>query len=158
MTTKNINLKKGTGASKQVFAPNTTSANVADIARNQALSASLQSIIERNALGYPAFVTKICPEDNTVVLGSEEALTCDSFLCREVNFQAISEPTKGEKVRCLAKARYHQTERPATIEMTDEGLVKVKLDEAVKGVSPGQSAVFYDEDGHVVGGGLIVRD
>ena len=109
------------------------------------------------ALGYPAFVTKICPEDNTVVLGSEEALMCDSFLCREVNFQAISEPTKGEKVRCLAKARYHQTERPATIEMTNEGLVKVKLDEAVKGVSPGQSAVFYDEDGHVVGGGLIVR-
>ena len=41
--------------------------------------------------------------------------------------------------------------------MLDNGLVSVKLDEAVKGVSPGQSAVFYDEGGHVAGGGLIVR-
>ena len=109
------------------------------------------------ALGYPAFVTKICPEDNTVVLGSEDALLCDSFICRDVNFQAIAEPSKGEKVRCLAKARYHQTERPATVESIGECLVSVKLDEAVKGVSPGQSAVFYDEEGRVIGGGLIAR-
>ena len=80
---------------------------------------------------------------------------CDTFLCREVNFQSVAVPAAGDKIRCLAKARYHQTERPATIEMLDSGLVSVKLDEAVKGVSPGQSAVFYDEDGHVVGGGLI---
>ena len=107
------------------------------------------------ALGYPAFVTRICPEDNTVVLGTEEDLMCGSFLCRNVNFQAIAEPSKGEKVRCLAKARYHQTEREASIEVIDSGIVRVELDEAVKGVSPGQSAVFYDEKGHVIGGGLI---
>ena len=53
MANKNVNLKKG----QNNLIPNTTSANVADIARNQALSASLQSIIERNALGYPAFAT-----------------------------------------------------------------------------------------------------
>ena len=109
------------------------------------------------ALGYPAFVTKICPENNTVVLGTEGSLMCDTFLCRDVNFQSVAAPAAGDKIRCLAKARYHQTERPATIEMLDNGLVSVKLDEAVKGVSPGQSAVFYDEEGHVVGGGLIVR-
>ena len=82
---------------------------------------------------------------------------CGSFLCRDVNFQSIPEPEPGDKIRCLAKARYHQTERPATIRMLDNALVSVKLDEAVKGVSPGQSAVFYDESGHVLGGGLIVR-
>ena len=109
------------------------------------------------ALGYPAFVTKICPENNTVVLGTEGSLMCDTFLCRDVNFQSVAAPAAGDKIRCLAKARYHQTERPATIEMLDNGLVSAKLDEAVKGVSPGQSAVFYDEEGHVVGGGLIVR-
>lgn len=109
------------------------------------------------ALGYPAFVTKICPENNTVVLGTEEDLMCCSFLCRDVNFQSIPLPSVGEKIRCLAKARYHQTERPAFIEVLDNGLVSVMLDEPVKGVSPGQSAVFYDEDGRVVGGGLIAR-
>lgn len=109
------------------------------------------------ALGTPAFVTKICPEDNTVVLGTEEDLMCGSFLCRDVNFQSIPEPSAGVKIRCFAKARYHQTERPAVIEVTEGGPVSVTLDEPVKGVSPGQSAVFYDEDGRVVGGGLIAR-
>ena len=110
------------------------------------------------ALGYPAFVTKIDTKNNTVVLGTEDALMCDEFLCREVNFLSIPEMQAGDTVRCLAKARYHQTERPATLEMLEDGRVKVKLDEAVKGVSPGQSAVFYDENGCVVGGGLIVRE
>ena len=107
------------------------------------------------ALGYPAFVTKINVKDNTVVLGTEESLMCDSFFCRDVNFQSIPEPSEGEKIRCLAKARYHQTERPATVEMISAGRVKVTFDEAVKGVSPGQSAVFYDDNGCVVGGGII---
>lgn len=110
------------------------------------------------ALGYPAFVTRINTENNTVVLGTEESLMCDSFFCRDVNYLSIPEPSPGEKIRCLAKARYHQTERPATIEQLGGGRVKVTLGEAVKGVSPGQSAVFYDENGCVVGGGLIVRE
>lgn len=110
------------------------------------------------ALGYPAFVTKIDTKNNTVVLGTEDALMCDEFLCREVNFLSIPGMQTGETVRCLAKARYHQTERPATLELLEDGRVKVKLDETVKGVSPGQSAVFYDENGCVVGGGRIVRE
>ena len=109
------------------------------------------------ALGYPAFVTRIDSENNTVVLGTEDSLMCGTFLCREVNFLSVPEPHAGDVIRCFAKARYHQTERPATLEMMEDGRVKVTLDEAVKGVSPGQSAVFYDENGCVVGGGLIVR-
>jgi tRNA-specific 2-thiouridylase len=109
------------------------------------------------ALGYPAFVTRIDSENNTVVLGTEDSLMCGTFLCREVNFLSVPEPHAGDVIRCFAKARYHQTERLATLEMMEDGRVKVTLDEAVKGVSPGQSAVFYDENGCVVGGGLIVR-
>ena len=109
------------------------------------------------ALGYPAFVTRIDTKNNTVVLGTEESLMCDSFFCRDVNFQSVPGPEAGETIKCFAKARYHQTERPATVEALDDGRVKVTLSEAVKGVSPGQSAVFYDENGCVVGGGLIVR-
>ena len=107
------------------------------------------------ALGYPAFVTKICPENNTVVLGTEDALLCDTFLCRDVNWQSIPGIEPGSKIRCLAKARYHQPARPATLELAEGDLLKITLDEAVKGVSPGQSAVFYDEGGYVIGGGKI---
>ena len=107
------------------------------------------------ALGYPAFVVRICPENNTVVLGNEDSLMRDTFICRDVNFLSIPEPSEGDKVRCFAKARYHQVEREAEIEMLESNKVKVTLSEAVKGVSPGQSAVFYDDDGCVVGGGII---
>ncbi len=107
------------------------------------------------ALGHPAFVVKICPENNTVVLGTEAALMVDDFCCRDVNFLSIPEPSEGDKIRCLAKARYHQTERPATVEYLGGSKVRIKLDEAVKGVSPGQSSVFYDENGCVIGGGII---
>ena len=79
----------------------------------------------------------------------------DDFYCRDVNFLSIPEPSEGDKIRCLAKARYHQNERPATVECLGGSKVRIKLDEAVKGVSPGQSSVFYDENGCVVGGGII---
>ena len=107
------------------------------------------------ALGVPAFVVKICPENNTVVLGTEDDLLVDTFFCRNVNFQSVPEPAEDDKIRCFAKARYHQTERPATVESLGGGKVKIVLDEPVKGVSPGQSSVFYDENGCVVGGGII---
>lgn len=109
------------------------------------------------ALGHPAFVTRINPEDNTVVLGSEESLMVNEFVCRDVNFLSIPEPAEGEKVSCLVKARYHQLERPATIEAMKDGLVRVVLEESLKGVTPGQSAVFYDGEGRVIGGGIICR-
>ena len=107
------------------------------------------------ALGYPAFVTRINPDDNTVVLGLEKSLMCSSFFCSSVNFLSIPEPAEGEKVRCLVKSRYHQLERPAVIEALADGRVRVDLEDALKGVTPGQSAVFYDEDGRVIGGGVI---
>ncbi len=107
------------------------------------------------ALGYPAFVKRICPEDNTVVLGTEDSLLCDTFFCRDMNYQSIAPLGPGEKTRCLAKARYHQPARPATLEAMPDGTVKVTLDQAVRGVSPGQSAVFYDEAFRVIGGGKI---
>ena len=108
------------------------------------------------ALGYPAFVTRINAEDNTVVLGTEEDLMCSSFCCRDVNFMSIPELEPGCSVQCLVKARYHQNARPAEVTSLGDGRVKVSLVEAVMGVSPGQSAVFYDGEGRVVGGGIIV--
>ena len=52
-TTKSGNLKMNSG--QDHFAPNTLTDNVADPARKQVLSISLQNIVERNALGYPTF-------------------------------------------------------------------------------------------------------
>jgi len=39
--------------------------------------------------------------------------------------------------------------------LTDENTLLIEFDEPVKGPAPGQSAVFYDDDGCVMGGGII---
>ena len=109
------------------------------------------------ALGVPAYVTKIIPERNEVVLGNEMSLMSDSFICRDVNFMSIEDLEDGIRLECFIKSRYHQPVRPGFIEKAPEGRVKVTLSAPVKGVSPGQSAVFYDDKGYVIGGGKIDR-
>jgi tRNA-specific 2-thiouridylase len=109
------------------------------------------------ALGFPAYVTKINPEANEVVLGIESDLLSDSFTCRDVNFMSIEEPSEGTLVPCLVKARYHQKPMKATLQMLSEGHIMVIPAEPLKSVCPGQSAVFYDDKGYVIGGGIIDR-
>ena len=57
MATKKGNILVKTSSGKANFAPNTITTCVADPGRGQALSASLESLIEKNALGYPTFST-----------------------------------------------------------------------------------------------------
>ena len=109
------------------------------------------------ALGFPAYVTKINPDRNEVVLGIESDLLSDSFTCRDVNFMSIEEPSEGTRVSCLVKARYHQKPMKATLETLSEGHVRVIPESPLKSVCPGQSAVFYDDKGYVIGGGIIDR-
>ena len=61
----------------------------------------------------------------------------------------------GEKIRALAKIRYHHKEQPADIVGISEEKICIRFDEPVRAATPGQSAVFYDEEGCVLGGGII---
>ena len=106
------------------------------------------------ALGFPAFVLKICPEDNTIVLGPEFSLSKDEIICRDVNLMSM-ETLPDSPLSCFVKTRYHQPVRPASLVRLDDGKVKVLPEASIKGVSPGQSCVFYDKDGYVIGGGII---
>ena len=110
------------------------------------------------ALGFPAYVTRIIPDTDEVVLGSELSLMSSSFICRELNFMSIEDIPEGETLDCFIKARYHQPLQAASLEKLSDGRVKVILRSPVKGVTPGQSAVFYDANGYVIGGGRIDRN
>ncbi|MBR6850852.1 MAG: tRNA 2-thiouridine(34) synthase MnmA [Lachnospiraceae bacterium] len=107
------------------------------------------------ALGEPAYVKEIRTETNEVVLAPDSSLYSDTVVCGDVNFMSIAPLAVGEKIRCRAKIRYHHTPQPAELEMLAEDTVQIRFDAPVRAVTPGQSAVFYDEDNCVVGGGVI---
>ena len=107
------------------------------------------------ALGEPAYVKEIRTETNEVVLAPDSSLYRDTVVCGDVNFMSIAPLAVGEKIRCLAKIRYHHTPQSAELEMLDEDTVQIRFDAPVRAVTPGQSAVFYDEEHRVVGGGVI---
>ncbi|MBR6918190.1 MAG: tRNA 2-thiouridine(34) synthase MnmA [Clostridia bacterium] len=107
------------------------------------------------AFGYPAYVKEIRPDRNEVVIGDEESLYSSVLLCGDVNYMSIAGINKGERVSCFAKIRYRHKGQPATVEAADCGMVKVTFENPVRAATPGQSAVFYDGDGCVIGGGII---
>jgi len=60
----------------------------------------------------------------------------------------LTEPTKA-----IVKIRYKDKGSPATLYHEDDK-IKIIFDEAQKAITPGQSAVFYDDE-NVIGGGII---
>ncbi len=95
------------------------------------------------ALGYPAFVTHIDAENNRVTLGKRDDLyTCEVPLGRYSFRGREDEPVD-------AQIRYRS--HPSRAMMRNGYLF---FDEPVWAVTPGQSAVMY-QDELLVGGGLI---
>ncbi len=110
------------------------------------------------ALGTSKFVTQLNAKANEVVLGDESDLMRNELLCGDINFMSVDRIPEGEKMRCNVKIRYAHKASPAVICDAGEGRIRVEFDDPVRAPSPGQSAVFYDPDGCVIGGGRILRD
>ena len=104
------------------------------------------------ALGTPAYVIDIKPENNVVVLGTFDELKKEELWVRNTNlikYDSLKEPREA-----ITKIRYKDKGSLSTIQ-TEGEMIKVTFHEMVSGVAPGQSAVFY-EDNDVIGGGFIV--
>lgn len=104
------------------------------------------------ALGVPAYVTAIDKANNRVVIGSNEDLFKKSVLIKDYNPMGLGKIT--DEVRCFGKLRYNQQKSPCIIRPKGE-YIEAVFDEPQRAVTPGQAAVFYD-DNYVVGGGIIV--
>jgi len=113
------------------------------------------TIGQRKGLGIahvtPLYVIGFNNLKDELIVGEEKDLYVESFKVKDYNLLLVDEIT--EPIRVSVKTRYKSKEYPATICMEDDS-IKVKFDEPQKGVTPGQSAVFYVDD-IVLGGGII---
>ena len=107
------------------------------------------------ALGYPAYVTEIRPETDEVVIGDEAAVYRRELICEDIHFMGLPENEASSDVHCFVKVRYHHTAQAATIRILDGDRVSIVFDEPVRAAAPGQSAVWYNANGTVLGGGII---
>jgi tRNA-uridine 2-sulfurtransferase len=105
------------------------------------------------ALGKPAFVTQIIPETNTVVLGEESDLFAGEMSVSKLNWLKYDGVADG--MDAITKIRYKDKGAASFVTTYEDG-VRVRFYEEVKGIAPGQSAVFYNND-DVIGGGIIQR-
>jgi tRNA-specific 2-thiouridylase len=106
------------------------------------------------ALGFPAFVLEIKPETNTVVLGTKDELVKTSMKVRDVNFQKYA--ALPDEMQALTKIRYKHEGAGSLLLMREGNELEVQFTEAVSGIAPGQSAVFYEGE-DLIGGGFIKK-
>ena len=104
------------------------------------------------AAGRPMYVLRIEPETSTVVVGSREATYASACTVSDVNWVALDGP--GDGFAAGVKVRAAHPAAAARVEPAGAGTVRVTFDQPQHAITPGQAAVFYDDE-IVIGGGTI---
>lgn len=104
------------------------------------------------ALGKPAYVLKINPAKNTVMLGDADQLKTEYMLIEETNL--IRQEEVLECPTLSVRIRYRSRPIPCKVFPLEDGRMLVRFLAEASAITPGQSAVFYDGN-RVLGGGFI---
>lgn len=116
------------------------------------------TIGQRRGLGIsspqPLYVIELDAARNGVIVGDDSALARDEFMVDRCNWIPFLEPPSS--FEATAKIRYNHPGTPATVLPLTDGRARVKLHVPQRAITPGQAAVFYQDD-LVVGGGWITR-
>jgi tRNA-uridine 2-sulfurtransferase len=105
------------------------------------------------ATGEPLYVIATDPQTRRVVVGGGSALLRSQAFVKNVNWISLADPR--EPVRAQVKIRNKHAAAPAWIlPAAEPNRVEVSFDEPQRAVTPGQAAVFY-QDELVLGGGWI---
>lgn len=104
------------------------------------------------ALGKPAYVLRINPQKNTVMLGDAAQLKSKYMLVEEANIVNEQELFACENL--AVRIRYRSAPVPCRVERLEDNRLLVRFLGEASAIAPGQSAVFYDGR-RVLGGAFI---
>jgi tRNA-uridine 2-sulfurtransferase len=111
---------------------------------------------QRKGLGLsspaPLYVLNIHPDSHAVEVGTDDQLYTRTLTADRLNWVSIPEPA--EQIRVAIKIRHRHEPAAATLRVTADDRIEAEFDEPQRAITPGQSAVFYQED-EVAGGGWI---
>lgn len=108
------------------------------------------------ATGDPLYVVSIDPATHNIVLGPREAVYFDGLEADGLNWMGIDKLESPRRAR--VQIRHRHKAQPATLFPTDDpGHIRAVFDEPAIAVSPGQAAVFWDDQDRVLGGGWIIH-
>lgn len=88
----------------------------------------------------------LCNEKTINFLESDSALITNFNLQYDIDLNNL---------KCFAKFRYRQKDNAVILEVVDKNIIKCYYPQKIKAVAPGQEAVFYLENGIMIGGGRI---
>lgn len=110
---------------------------------------------QRKGLGIgwtsPLFVVGIDVEKKQVIVGEKKHLSRKELAIDGCNW-SIDQPSEPLSTHC--RIRYRHQEVAATVEPLPDNQARITFNDAQKGITPGQAAVFYAGD-KVIGGGWI---
>ena len=129
------------------------------------------TIGQRKGIGIsykePLYVIELNQEKNEVIVGPELELYSNKSLANNINWQIESD--KEQDLHCFAKIRYRAKEAEAIVRMrknespeksknknSEKETLEIEFKEPQRAITKGQSVVFYDKDGIVLGGGKIL--
>ena len=104
------------------------------------------------ALGAPVYVSKLDAESNRVILSKTDVVDCTEIKVKSPVFQGLDSSV--QSFAAHAKIRFSAKTAPCTVTLSDGGLHSI-FQMPQRAATPGQSAVFYDEKGRILCGGVI---
>jgi len=117
------------------------------------------TIGQRKKLGIsspePLYVVRKDLKNNTLIVGSREYLGQSEFYVDNVNWISGEAPTG--HIPANVKIRYKSREVPSIITVKNSNTISIELDSPLTDITPGQAAVFYQDDA-CLGGGIIRSD
>ncbi|MCZ8238340.1 MAG: tRNA 2-thiouridine(34) synthase MnmA [Leptospiraceae bacterium] len=118
------------------------------------------TIGQRKGLGIswknPLYVLAI-EDDGTVILGEENETYCSQFVVEDVTLQGWNPFSEGESREARIQVRYRHSPISCMVQYKNAKYIIRPLED-VRGVTPGQSAVFYPSKGtYLLGGGIVEK-